>query len=325
MIAVVATLVLLTAEGAITAPEPCTFNVSDGCRCHTDTMTLDISDYFKYPVEMDDPASKYNYTYSPCVPFECGPGKPAVLCQRGLGTGGVYALGRLDNSTMWYVESYSPLKFTIHYYNGDPNLRSINRDVLVNMMYSNSTMSAKFISEGPILTYHFDITGYKVVPQQEICEFDPTDSCHCHTNTMSLDISDYFKYPVEMMDHDVYKYSYSPCTPIRCGTESAVVCQESILEERFDVVAGFDNSTTWYVNSYNPLQFTIHYYGGDDFRNVVFNMSYENSAMSAKVTSEEPVFTYRFSITANKVVPQPEPEPGLCTFYPSDSCHCMIH
>ena len=316
MCVVAAALVLLALDGAFADPEPCTLYPFDGCRCHTDTMTLDISEYFKYPVVMVGPEDKYNYTYNPCAPFECGPGEPAVLCQEWIQARVFYALGRLDDNTTWYVESYNPLEFTIHYYNGDPVFPSHKRDALVNMAYNNSVMSAKFTSESPILTYHFSITGNKVaVPQEDICTRDPTNNCRCHSKNMTLDISEYFKYPVEMMDGNVYNYTYSPCTPIQCGTESAVVCQYSISQGISYVVARVDSSTTWNVNSYNPLQFTIHYYGGDLNRNAIFNMTYEDSAMSAKFISEAPPLTYHFGITGNKVVPAPA---SSITPYPTD-------
>ena len=316
MNAVAAVLVLLALNGAFAAPEPCTFSTSDGCRCHTDTMTVDISEYFVYPTIIRGP--EFAYLYSPCSPITCRPGDPpAVLCREGAES---HALGRLDNSTTWYVESPYPLQFTIHYYNGDPRPQSGNREAVVSMLHDNSAMAAVFINEDPELTYNFAITGDKVVPQQETCMFDPTDSCRCRTHNVSLDISKYFEYPVEIKGQDDYNYIYSPCTPIPCGNELVAVCQELPSLGVYHPVGKADSSTIWNVSSYNPLQFTIHYFGGDENRNAVFNMSHENTAMSTKFISEFPLLTYNFGITGNEVVSKPDP--GICTFYPFESCRC---
>ena len=113
-----------------------------------------------------------------------------------------------------------------------------------------------------------------------------------------------------------YNYMYAPRLPIPCGTEEhAVVCQEEIGTGVVYFVARFDNSTTWFVNSHNPLQFTIHYYDGDQGRKAIFVMSYKNSTMSAKFISEDPVLIHNFDITGNEVVPAAA---SSITSYPSN-------
>jgi len=167
--------------------------------------------------------------------------------------------------------------------------------------------SAETISDSLVLSkFNFGITGNEVLskPDPGFCTFYPFESCRCHTNTISLDISDYFDYPIEVKGQDVYSYIYSPCEPIQCGDEKAVVCQVWPETEVRHVSGILDGSTIWYVTSLDPLQFTIRYFGGEEGRNAEFSVSHADTAMSLDFISESPLLTYHFSITGNKVVPE---------------------
>ena len=95
------------------------------------------------------------------------------------------------------------------------------------------------------------------------------DPCLCIGKYFILDINHLFDYPVSGVPDGVYpekyNYTYSPCRPLVCNTTeetTAAVCQY-LLYRSENHNCGEVKEAEWTISEDGPLQFQIHYKGGD--------------------------------------------------------------
>ena len=268
----------------------CAFQTTSPCKCAFNGTTIDISDYFsKYPIEPKSDREDTTYQYS-CMNDPCkgDKSKIGVACQMNEGAS-TYVLGKINDKTKWIVHSLDPLSFTIHYGGGD-DARTTN----VMFTYKDADMESKVLSSQS-KTYDISVTGNRVTIGSP-CKFT--------FNGTTIDISDYFsKYPIEPKsdrgDSTTYQYS---CMNEPCEGDNSkigVACQMNKDSSTF-VLGKVNDETQWIVHSLDPLNFTIHYDGGDNGRttNVIF--TYKDADMESKVLSSVSL-TYIISITGNRV------------------------
>ena len=264
--------------------------IGNPCKFTFNGTTIDISDYFsKYPIEPKSDREDSTYQYS-CMnePCEGDNSKIGVACQMNEGAS-TYVLGKVNDATDWIVHSLNPLNFTIPYIGGDDG-----RKTSVMFTYKDADMESKVLSSQS-LTYIISITGNRVTVGTSPCKFT--------FNGTMIDISDYFsKYPIEpQSDREDTTYQYS-CMNEPCEGDNSkigVACQMNEPASTY-VLGKVNDATKWIVHSLDPLNFTIHYDGGESGRTTIVMFTYKDADMESKVLSSQS-FTYTISVTGNHV------------------------